>query len=130
MDLRHFEHPWRFLTIASRFIAGDSDGDPSYLFRYRLGGLDLLRGYKDNRFRGKEFGVLQEELRWLIKKWISVNVSADFGDIGDGEFHQLKATAQAGLRLGLPPKWSQKMRVDFGIGLDQSTFQIQFGEIF
>jgi hypothetical protein len=130
VDLRRFRTIYRHVTLASRFLGALSEGTPSYLFRYRLGGLDTLRGDKDNRFRGKDYAVLQEELRWYLVKWLSINVSEDLGDAGDGEFHQLKLTEQAGLRLGLPPDWVQKMRIDFGYGFDQSTFQIQFGEIF
>jgi outer membrane protein insertion porin family len=129
-DLRRFARLRRSLVLGSRALAGATQGRPSYLFRYRLGGLDTLRGYKDNRFRGSEFFVIQEELRWLLKKWLSINVSADLGGIRDDAYRQLKATAQAGLRLGLPPDWGQKLRVDFGVGADQATFQIQFGEIF
>jgi outer membrane protein assembly factor BamA len=129
-DWRHFSRLQRRLIWGSRLVAGASEGQPSYLFRYRLGGLHLLRGYKDNRFRGSEYLVGQEELRWALTPWLSVNVSVDAGGIKDTDYHQLKATGQAGLRLGLPPNWSQKMRVDFGMSLDQMTFQIQFGEIF
>ncbi len=116
--------------LAQHFLGALTQGEPGYLFRYRLGGLDALRGYKDNRFRGKTFFVLQEELRWYLNKYVSVNVSADFGDIADDSFRQLKLTGQAGLRVGLPPGWGQKARVELGYGYDQSTFQIQFGEIF
>ncbi|HXC64311.1 MAG TPA: BamA/TamA family outer membrane protein [bacterium] len=130
MDLRRFLRLGRTMTLASRIEAGTSWGQPSYLYEYRLGGLDLLRGYKDNRFRGTEFFASEEELRWILKKWLSVNVSVDAGGIRAGTYHQLKASAQAGLRVGLPPDWGQKMRIDFGMGADQSTFQIQFGEVF
>jgi hypothetical protein len=130
-DLRRFNRLRRHLTLGSRIIGGTSFGaEPSYLFSYRLGGLYLLRGYKDNRFRGSEFFLAQEELRWLLTKWLSVNVSLDTGDIREEAYHQLKLSGQAGLRLGLPPNWGQKMRVDLGVGIDQHTFQIQFGEIF
>ena len=111
-------------------MGGTSLGQPTYLFHYRLGGLDPLRGYKSNRFRGREFFAFQEELRWILKRWLSVNASIDLGGIRDEAYHQLKASAQVGLRLGLPPDWGQKMRVDLGFGADQMTFQVQFGEIF
>ena len=130
LDLRRFTRLRRDLVLGSRLVSGATFGRASYLFRYRLGGLDLLRGYKDNRFRGSEFYVFQEELRWQLKKWLSVNASVDAGDIRDVAYQQLKTTAQIGLRLGLPPDWGQKMRIDFSAGYDQTTFQIQFGEIF
>ena len=130
VDLRRFLRLSRALTLGSRLEAGTSWGQPSYLYEYRLGGLDVLRGYKDNRFRGVEFFASEEELRWILRKWLSVNVSVDAGDIKSDAYHQLKTTFQAGLRVGLPPDWGQKMRIDFGVGADQDTFQIQFGEVF
>ena len=130
VDLRRFRTIFRHVTLGSRFMAALTEGMPTYLFNYRLGGLDALRGYEDNRFRGKDFSVIQEEIRWYLIKWLSVNVSTDLGDIGDGSFHQAKITEQAGIRVGLPPDWVQKMRIDLGYGFDQNTFQIQFGEIF
>jgi outer membrane protein assembly factor BamA len=130
LDLRHFSTLRRHLVLASRFLGALSNGQPSYLFRYRLGGLDTLRGYKDNRFRGADFFLVQEELRWQLLNWLSANLASDLGDIGDGTFHQLKWTGQLGLRIGLPPNWVQKLRIDLGYGLDQQTFQIQFGEVF
>jgi hypothetical protein len=130
LDLRRFRTLYRHLVFASRFLGALSMGDTTYLFRYRLGGLDMLRGYKDNRFRGDDYFLFQEELRWYIRKWLSINVSSDLGDVGDGRFNQLKITGQAGLRIGLPPGWGQKLRVDLGYGWDQQTFEIQFGEIF
>jgi hypothetical protein len=130
LDYRHF-HPWyRNLVTATRVEGAVSQGDPSYLFRYRLGGLDTLQGYKDNRFRGSDYFNVQEELRLYILKWLSANLATDLGDAGDGQFRQLKWTSQVGLRLGLPPDWVQKLRFDLGYGFDQQTFQIQFGEIF
>jgi outer membrane protein insertion porin family len=129
-DFRAYRSLRPGLVLAGHLLGGVSWGRPSYLFRYRLGGLDTLRGYKDNRFRGADFLLLQGELRWKLKRWLALNASMDFGDIGDGEFRQLKWTGQAGLRLGLPPDWGQKMRIDLGYGFDQQTFQIQFGEIF
>lgn len=130
IDLRRFKRLRRELVWGNRLVAGASLGQPSYLFRYQLGGLDLLRGYKTNRFRGAEFFLIQQELRWLFTRWLSLNLSVDLGDIRDDAYHQLKATGQVGLRLGLPPDWGQKMRVDLGVAADQMTFQIQFGEIF
>lgn len=129
-DLRDFERLSRAFTLASRLSAGRTQETPTYLFEYRLGGLDLLRGYQSNRFRGDDFVVDQEELRWIVRRWVSVNASVDAGDIGDDAFHQLKASVQAGLRIGIPPDLTQKIRVDVGVGSDQATFQIQFGEVF
>jgi outer membrane protein insertion porin family len=111
-------------------VLGFSSGNPGYLFRYRLGGVDELRGYGDNRFRGKDEAVAQEELRWRINRWISFNSSVDAGDIGDDDFRQLKATWQLGMRVGLPPDAKQKLRLDYGVGADQMTLQAQFGEVF
>ena len=130
LDLRRYIRLSRVWTLASHVSADLSQGTPSYLREFRLGGLDLLRGYQGNRFRGDELLVDQEELRLIVKKWISVNLSVDAGDIGEGSFHQLKASGQVGVRVGIPPDWTQKIRVDYGVGSDQSTWDVQFGEVF
>lgn len=130
VDYRRFHSILPDLVLATRGLGGYSFGEPGYLFRFRLGGVDTLRGYKDNRFRGRRFLAWQEELRWRMGKWITLNLSSDLGTIGDDEFRQLKVTGQIGLRFGLPPDGKQKMRADWAFGADQQTFQVQFGEIF
>jgi hypothetical protein len=61
---------------------------------------------------------------------ISANASVDAGAVGDPDFSKVRFSYQTGLRIGLPPDWGMKARIDMGWGDDQSIFMIQFGEVF
>ncbi len=110
-------------------------GTPSFLYRYTLGGtgdIPSLRGYFSNRFRGNHFYGIQLENRITIVNRISAIVFLDTGDIANQsaqDFSYFKMGYGVGLRFGLPPDGSTKIRVDFGISKDQSTFVVGFNEV-
>ncbi|MBK8581578.1 MAG: BamA/TamA family outer membrane protein [Flavobacteriales bacterium] len=64
-DLRYFRyiHDSRYV-LAARLSGGYAGGDPSYLFRYALGGTNTLRGFYSNRFRGSRYYAGQVEMRF------------------------------------------------------------------
>lgn len=119
-----------FPFLAFRVAAGTSDGELSYAFRYRLGGSNRLVGYYDNRFRGRHYYVEQTEVRLPIFKVLSATVFVNVGDATDDKFTQPKFTYGGGIRIGLPPDWISKLRIDFGVGRDQAGFFANFGHTF
>lgn len=137
-DAYQAQAEWRqFLSLshgvvwAHRLEGGASLGTPGYMERYTLGGTELLRGFQENRFRGDRFYCLQEELRVPVWKMISVATSVDLGDVGDGALSKPRKSAQAGLRVGLPPSYGMKARLDFGAGdSGESSMALQFGQTF
>ncbi|MBI5206185.1 MAG: BamA/TamA family outer membrane protein [Candidatus Firestonebacteria bacterium] len=130
IDLRYFKTIFMKNVIAGRFSGGYSGGDPCYLYRYDLGGGAKLRGYYNNRFRGKKFYLTQGEYRLAIIKNISFVLFAELGDITDSNFKSAKKTYGYGLRFGLPPDYLMKLRFDYGISEDQSGLFVIFGEVF
>jgi len=118
------------LVLAGRIAGGYSLNEPSYLYRYKLGGSDVLRGYYHNRFRGKYYYVLQAEIRYPIWKSISGVVFADIGDITDNDFKTPKFCYGPGLRFGLPPDYLIKVRLDIGFASDQWSIFFTFGQSF
>jgi len=131
VDMRGFYSLPRGMILAGRFSAGDSwSGDPTYLYRYSLGGSQNMRGYFFNRFRGKRFYLTQTELRFPILGIVSGAVFADVGDIGDSGFGSPKSTYGGGLRFLIPPDNVAKVRFDYGVGEDQESIYFVFGEAF
>ena len=130
-EWREFKSLGAHCVLAQRLEGGVSFGEPGYAERYALGGTELMRGFQDNRFRGKQFYCLQEELRFPIWREIGMALSGDLGDAGDGKLEHPRASAQAGLRIGLPPSYGMKARLDFGFsdGGDHSM-ALQFGQTF
>lgn len=118
------------VVAAFRLMGGASIGDVPYAFRYQLGGAKLLPGYLENRFRGSRFYLQQTELRFPIWRMIGGAFSLGFGDASDGEFIAPKMAYGVGLRIGLPPDWISKIRVDICFGKDQFGVFADFGQTF
>ncbi|MBY0370207.1 hypothetical protein K2X33_05935 [bacterium] len=118
------------VVAAFRIMGGVSLGDTPYAFRYQLGGPTRLSGYLENRFRGSKFFLQQTELRFPIYKMVGGALSLGFGDASDGPFTNPKMAYGAGLRIGLPPDWVSKIRIDVGVGKDQIGIFADFGQTF
>lgn len=109
---------------------GYTVGDPTYAFNYRLGGTNTLRGFLENRLRGKKYYLQQTELRFPVVHPVGIVFFMGFGDATDTTFADAKMTYGTGLRIGLPPDWVSQVRLDFGFSKDQWGFFANFGQVF
>jgi outer membrane protein assembly factor BamA len=130
VDLRDYQSLGPII-FAGHLLGDYSWGNPSYMYRYSLGGSDLLRGYYGNRFRGKNLAAAQLEARFPIWHCLSGDVFADSGEVADGPLDgDIETTGGAGLRIALPPSGMMKARIDYGISKDQSGIYVAFGHAF
>ena len=128
-DFRYFHYIFTSkFVLAARLSGGSSYGNPSYLFRYSLGGAERLRGYYTNRFRGNYFYSAQAEFRFPLYHRFSGVCFVDEGDISDGNLDKVLATYGAGIRFSIND--NVKLRLDYGIGKDQNGVFFTFGEAF
>lgn len=118
------------VIAAVKLGAGVTFGTPTYLYKFRLGGTDSLRGYLDNRLRGKKYYCQQTELRFPIWDFLEGVPFIGFGDATDDNFTQAKMAYGIGVRIGLPPDYVSKIRIDYGIGRDESGVFVDFGQTF
>ena len=118
------------VIAAFRLKGGYSLGTPSYMYKFRLGGSDELPGYHTNRFRGKQYYMQQTELRFPIWKMFGGAGFLGFGDATDSNFTNAKMAYGAEIRIGLPPDWVSKIRIDVGFGRDESGVFADFGQSF
>jgi outer membrane protein assembly factor BamA len=118
------------VVAAFRVMGGISDGDVPFVYRYRFGGAEKMRGYLENRFRGSRYYLQQTELRVPIWRMIGGALSLGFGDISDREFTNPKMCYGIGVRIGLPPDWVNQVRVDVGFARDQMGIFAEFGQTF
>lgn len=130
VDHRIFGSPIGGLVLAGRIHLGASWGQPSYQYRYSLGGPYELRGFFTNRFRGKRFYSLQGEVRKDLFWIFSGAVFAEMGEVTDGSFDSPETSFGAGLRMTLPPDHIAKVRLDFSWAKDQKSIYFIFGEAF
>lgn len=118
------------VIAAFQVMGGTTFGQPGYLYNYRLGGANALRGYLENRFRGKKYYMQQTELRFPVLQPLSAAGFIGFGDITDDSFTNPKMAYGVGIRIGLPPDYVSKIRIDMGFGRDQTGVFANFGQTF
>jgi outer membrane protein insertion porin family len=116
--------------IALQVMAGYADGNMPESGRFQVGGDNILRGYRNDQFKGNKMFVTSSEYRFPIAKKVGGVVFTDIGDAwgaaGDSEGNKfnLRASVGLGLRIATPigpirldfAKSSQGFRTHFGFG--------------
>jgi outer membrane protein assembly factor BamA len=134
VDHRMFSVPIAGAVVGWRLYLAGSWGEPSYQYRYFLGGPYALRGYFTNRFRGdKVYAAQVEGRRDITRLWgstVSLAAFLEIGEATDNWFGDPKASYGGGLRFTLPPDHVAKVRLDFAWADDQQSVYFIFGEAF
>lgn len=130
LDLREYT-PVYHTVLASRLALATTIGDPIYSYKFRLGGGNLLRGYQTNRFIGDKLMAIQIEDRIsLYKDYIAATASYEIGSITPNLVDKTRSCYGLGLRIAMPPDWSNMLSVNFGFGDDQQNIFMDFNENF
>ena len=98
-----------------------------------LGGISLLRGYYEGRYRGRQLVAAQAEYRFPIWRRFGGVAFAGLGDVGytAADFDHPKAAGGAGLRFTFNRRERLNVRADYGIGQGGSSgFYFSIGEAF
>lgn len=101
-----------------------SENDLPYSFQFKLGGINKLRGYLQGRFHSGQYYLAQGEFRWPLLSWLESVLFLDLGQV-----NWLKPplfSTGGGIRIGLPPSYDKKIRVEVGWGKDQYNFVVAF----
>lgn len=130
VDLRFFQQMADRVVFAVQLAGGISFGKPTYLYQFRLGGTDRLRGYLENRFRGTQYYIQQTEFRFPIWKMLGGAAFLEFGEATTDRFGRPSESHGIGLRIGLPPDYVSQVRLDLAFGSDQSGVFFDFGHAF
>lgn len=133
LESRHFMKATESIVLAGQLTLGTAFGDPGYQYRFTLGGSRKLRGYQSNRLRGRHYYMAQGESRLNVTNWLGFVGFLGVGDTADvnlGDFGRPKLTGGLGLRLGLPPDFIARARIDFAFSRDESAFYLNFNEAF
>ena len=120
------------LNLAMRLRAGTVSRVPEHLQLY-VGGLDLLRGFRDNHLRTNVYALENAEVRFVAfdSTWVALmpTVFADAvvsrNQVGVPRFD---ASAGAGLRVLVPKFVGTGLRADFATPLTQAaSFEVTLG---
>lgn len=119
-------------VLSQRIYVGTNLGKPTQHSRVLLGGNYILRGFGAARFRAVRFYTSLSEVRFPI--W-GVFSGATFFEVGDyandkESFDELLMSYGAGVRIGLPPDYVAKVRIDFGFSRDGFNLSMQANQAF
>ena len=102
-------------------------GDPPFYRLPTIGGIGMMRGLFDGRFRDRTMAAAQVEYRFPLWKLLGGAVFASLGEVADRPaelaLSDLQVTGGAGLRITLDPKERINLRVDLGFS-KYGTFPI------
>ena len=121
------------VVLAGQVKMGTTSGEPGFQFRYDLGCSKKLRGFQRNRLRGRHYYLTQVEVRVSFTRRIGMVAFGGVGDVGDSkrsDFRSPKPSGGFGLRIGLPPDFVAKIRLDIGVCGDERNFYLNFNEAF
>ena len=123
---RHYFKVGHAQVIATRASLGYATGDMPENALFRAGGIDTLRGFRDDQFEGKRLLLGTVEYRYPIVSKVSGAVFTDFGnawadkyDLGD-----LKVSYGVGVMMDTP---LGSIRLDYGRSSQGGRTHFSFG---
>jgi outer membrane protein insertion porin family len=144
LDARQYlKMPMADHVLAVRLLMGTTLGDLPLVESYSAGGAYTLRGYPEDRFRGKNLAVLMAEYRVPINKTLMGVAFVDIGDAWGGRFptqapgfaipaeHETfhpNLGVGVGARIDVGP--FGKMRLDVGRGTEGTEVHLSFGHAY
>lgn len=119
-------------TLAVRAVAGQLEGNPSFMQYLRLGSSTLLRGAGDNRYIDRALTALQWEYRAKLWGRLSGVLVLEWGRVGDrvslsDTFHFSKGL---GIRIAFDETEKAQIRFDWSSGEDMGQFFVAFNQAF
>ena len=132
LDLRHYKSILDQHILAVQSVIALSNGNPPFQMLNQLGA--FLRGYYQSRFDDKNLVAFQIEYRMPLFWRFGLAGFAGFGEVAH-EFKnislkEIKPSTGFGIRFALIPEQKVNLRIDFGFGKDDSSFDITINELF
>lgn len=117
---------WKSLIVAYRLRVRGGENLPPYE-KFRAGGMETLRGYRQNEFRGEKLLLGNLELRLPLSKDFLGSLFLDVGKISDEDCLMEKLGWGFGMRIRTIIGF---IRLNYGIGEGGGQFYFGMGEGF
>ena len=128
LDARRYWKVGKTQVVALRGIYGLGTGNIPYMQLFSVGGIETLRGYRDDQFKGNKMYSSTLEYRFPVAKRVSAALFTDIGNAwGSNSFAydtSIKIGYGLGIRLVTP---FGPVRVDYGIGNQGGRLHFNFG---
>ncbi|EAQ38098.2 hypothetical protein MED134_13046 [Dokdonia sp. MED134] len=136
-DLRHYTKPFadKDDIIAFQMVGRFTRGDLPFSEFSFLGGSEIMRGYREGRYVGRDLLASQVEYRKTFKnsRFGAVLFAGGgdiYNDVSDFQFKNLKPTYGGGLRFMIDKEERLNLRFDVGFGRGSSEFYLGIAEAF
>ncbi len=126
-------------TVAIRVIAGTSAGTLPFFEQFFIGGTETLRGYREDRFWGRNLFFGSAEFRQPLARSLKGVLFADVGSAWGGSYQnvQISGFSQGGFRphfgVGAGIRFRTPigpLRLDYGIGDEGGRTHFSIGNSF
>jgi outer membrane protein insertion porin family len=126
-------------VVAVRFLMGSSVGTLPFFEQYFVGGAETLRGYREDRFWGKNMFLTSVELRHPLARSLTGVLFTDVGDAWGGNFENVNISGfqqsgflpRVGVGLGIRVKTPLgPIRLDEGFGSEGAQTHFSIGNVF
>lgn len=128
VDARRYWKVGKSQVIAIRGTYGYGTGHIPYMQLFTVGGIDTLRGYRDDQFKGNRLFAATMEYRFPIAKRVTAALFTDIGNAWESDTFQfikdLNFGYGFGIRLVTP---FGPVRVDYGLGSQGGRIHFSFG---
>lgn len=129
LDSRQYFKVGSKQVLALRVTAGSATGSLPDASKFSVGGIDTLRGYEDDEFKGQKMFTATAEYRYPIVKKVQGVFFSDAGNAWDGSYKlsNLNYSVGTGLRIDTP---LGAIRLDYGYGKEGGRTHFSFGTQF
>ena len=128
LDARRYWKVGKSQVVAVRGVYGYGTGHIPYMQLYAAGGMDTLRGYEDDQFKGNRMFASSIEYRFPVAKRVQAAFFTDIGNAWNADgfdfIKDLKFGYGLGIRVVTP---FGPVRVDYGIGSQGGRVHYSFG---
>jgi len=135
IDFRHYRQVFGSHVIAFQGVSCINIGKPSFQHMNEAGSLGkYLRGYTRTLHVDKNVLAFQAEYRMPLPGRFGLVAFAGFGQVAEKvsniAIDEFKPSAGIGIRFALIPKQKVNIRIDAGMGKDDSSLDISLMEMF
>ena len=127
-ELRHYWKVGKSQVVAARGMMGYGSGHIPYMQQFTAGGIDTLRGYRDDQFRGNRLFTTTFEYRFPVAKRVQAAFFADFGNAWQSDNFDLIKDIKTGYGFGVSVVTPfGPIRIDYAIGNQGGRTHFTFG---
>jgi outer membrane protein insertion porin family len=128
-EVRHYWKVGKSQVVAARGVLGYGSGSIPTMQQFTAGGIDTLRGYRDDQFKGNRLFTTTLEYRFPIAKRVQAALFADIGDAwGDtwNAYRSMSLKTGVGFGISVVTPFGP-IRIDYAIGNQGGRTHFTFG---